>query len=48
MLTGTIVFPDHDMTTAIDNVPVEIFELICNIIKPKDRIPTVAELISLP
>jgi hypothetical protein len=24
MLTGTIVFPDHDLSSALENIPIEI------------------------
>jgi hypothetical protein len=48
MLTGTIVFPDHDLANALETIPVEIFELIVSILRPKDKMPTITELISLP
>ncbi|KAI6177420.1 PX domain-containing protein [Aphelenchoides bicaudatus] len=48
MLTGTLAFPDHDITSALDSVPVEIFELIVSIVRPKEKMPTVDELIGLP
>ncbi|KAI6219613.1 PX domain-containing protein kinase-like protein isoform X2 [Aphelenchoides fujianensis] len=48
MLTGTIVFPDHDLSGALEFCPVEIYDVLNGILRPKERMPTVAEIIALP
>ncbi|KAI6215942.1 hypothetical protein M3Y94_00444300 [Aphelenchoides besseyi] len=49
MVTGTIVFPDHDLAGALDCCPIEIYDILINILAPKtERMPTVTEVINLP